>query len=178
MTEKQMSTPPDASQVELRARRVRVLILDVDGVMTDGRVTYHSGGGDSKTFHVRDGLGVQLLLASRCRVALISGRESEVVTRRAEELGIAPVLQGVDDKVAAYESILRELDCKDEDAAYVGDDLPDLPLLRRTGLSFAVADAAPEARASAQVVLRAGGGQGAVREACEIILRAKGAWRV
>ena len=173
-----MSMPPDQSQIESAARRLRLLVLDVDGVLTDGRVTYTTSGEETKTFHVRDGLGVQLLVAAGVRVAIISGRASEVVSRRAAELSIEPVLQGIGDKVAAFEQLLYDFDCPEECSGYIGDDLPDLPVLRRTGLSFAVADAAPEVRTTAHVVLRAGGGQGAVREACEMILRAKGSWNV
>jgi 3-deoxy-D-manno-octulosonate 8-phosphate phosphatase (KDO 8-P phosphatase) len=173
-----MTMPPDTAQVEVRAKKLRALVLDVDGVLTDGHLTYLPGGGESKTFHVRDGLGVQLLIASGVRVALISGRESEVVVRRAKELGVDLLFLGIADKVEAFEAVLKETGATEEECGYVGDDLPDLPLLRRAGLSFAVADAAPEARAAAHVVLRAGGGQGAVREACERILKAKGAWRV
>ncbi|MCK6545586.1 HAD hydrolase family protein [Myxococcota bacterium] len=173
-----MSMPPDPSQIEARAKRVQALVLDVDGVLTDGRLTYLPGGGESKTFHVRDGLGIQLLLASGVKVALISGRESEVVVRRARELGIMHLSLGIADKVEAFEELLADFGITDEDVAYAGDDLPDLPLLRRVGLAFAVADAAPEVRASAHIVLRAGGGQGAVREACERILKARGAWKV
>ena len=173
-----MSLLPNPTDVEARARRIRVLILDVDGVLTDGRVTYLTGGIEAKTFHVRDGLGVQLMHAARMRVAILSGRESELVERRARELGIDPVLQGVDDKVAAFEKILKQVDVPETDAAYIGDDLPDVPIFKRAGLAMAVADAVPEVRAAAHVVLRAGGGQGAVREACEMILKARGAWKV
>lgn len=173
-----MSLPPNLQEIEARAQKIRLLIMDVDGVLTDGRVLYLPGGGEAKAFHVRDGLGTQLLIASGVRVALISGRESETVTRRAEELGIRPALQGVGDKVEAFEIILKDADASPEQTAYIGDDLPDLPILDRVGLGFAVADAAPEVRARAHVVLRAGGGQGAVREACELLLRAKGAWNV
>jgi 3-deoxy-D-manno-octulosonate 8-phosphate phosphatase (KDO 8-P phosphatase) len=173
-----MTMPPDQSQVDARLKKLRVLVLDVDGVLTDGRLTYLPGGGESKTFHVRDGLGVQLLIASGVKVALISGRESEVVIRRAKELGIELLFVGIADKVEAFETVLKQTSSTEEEVGYVGDDLPDLPLLRRSGLSFAVADAAPEVRAAAHVVLRSGGGQGAVREACERILKAKGAWRV
>ena len=170
--------PPDSAQIEGRAKKCRLFVLDVDGVLTDGHLTYMPGGGESKTFHVRDGLGVQLLIASGVKVAMISGRESEVVVRRARELGIDLLFLCIADKVDAFETAMRESNATEEEVAYVGDDLPDLPLLRRAGLSFAVADAAPEVRAAAHVVLRAGGGQGAVREACERILKAKGAWRV
>jgi 3-deoxy-D-manno-octulosonate 8-phosphate phosphatase (KDO 8-P phosphatase) len=173
-----MSNLPDPTIIDARAQKIRVLILDVDGVLTDGRLTYLPGGGESKTFHVRDGLGIQLFLASGGQVAWISGRESEVVVRRAQEIGVALLELGIEDKVTAYESILKKLGCSDEEVAYVGDDLPDLPLIRRAGLGLAVADAAPEVRSAAHVVLRSGGGQGAVRETCERILKAKGAWRV
>jgi 3-deoxy-D-manno-octulosonate 8-phosphate phosphatase (KDO 8-P phosphatase) len=173
-----MAMPPDPTQIESRAKKIRVLVLDVDGVLTDGRLVYLPGGGEAKTFHVRDGLGIQLLAASGTRVALVSGRESEVVARRAKELGIELAFLGIQDKVEAYDLMLKQTGIPEDEVAYVGDDLPDLPLIRRAGLSFAVADAAPEVRAAAHVVLRAGGGQGAVREACERILKAKGAWRV
>lgn len=173
-----MSMPPDTAQIDARAKKTRLFVLDVDGVLTDGRLTYLPGGGEAKTFHVRDGLGIQLLIASGVKVAMISGRESEVVVRRARELGIELLFVGIADKVEAFENAMKETSATDEEVAYVGDDLPDLPLLRRAGLSFAVADAAPEVRAAAHVVLRSGGGQGAVREACERILKAKGAWRV
>lgn len=173
-----MSAQLEPSQVEARGQRIRALVLDVDGVLTDGRLTYLPSGGESKTFHVRDGLGIQLLQASGVKVAFLSGRESEVVARRGRELGVELMSLGIEDKVVAYESMLQELHVEDQDVAYIGDDLPDLPLIRRAGLGFAVADAAPEVRQVAAVVLRTNGGQGAVREACERILKAKGAWRV
>lgn len=173
-----MSLPPDPSVIEARAQQIRGLVLDVDGVLTDGRLTYMPGGGESKTFHVRDGLGIQLFIASGGVVAFISGRESEVVVRRAAELGVQHLELGIADKVVAFDDLLCKMDCSDHEVAYVGDDLPDIPLLRRAGLSLAVADAAPEVRSASHVVLRSGGGQGAVREACERILKAKGAWRV
>lgn len=151
-------------------------MLDVDGVLTDGKVTYLPGGEEGRSFHVRDGLGIQLMRAGQIPVAFVSGRDSEVVRRRAAELGVELVRLGIQDKVAAYEELLSGLGLRDEEAAYIGDDLPDLPIIQRCGLSFAVADAAPELRLSAHVVLRCGGGEGAVREACERILKAQGHW--
>ena len=173
-----MVMPPSAADIDARAQRVRALLLDVDGVLTDGRMTYLPGGGETRSFHVRDGLGVQLLMAAGIPVVFISGKRNEVVQRRGEELGVKLLKLGVEDKVAAFEACVQELDVTEEEVAYVGDDLPDLPLIRRCGLGFAVADAAPEVRATANVVLRANGGQGAVREVCERILKAKGNWRV
>lgn len=166
----------DRTEVDARAGRIRVLVLDVDGVLTDGKVTYLPDGQEGRTFHVRDGLGIQLMRAGQVPVAFVSGRDSEVVRRRASELGVEYVRLGIQDKVAAYEELLGSLDLSDEEAAYVGDDLPDLEIIQRCGLSFAVADAAPELRLAAHVVLRSGGGEGAVREACECILKAQGHW--
>lgn len=173
-----MVMPPSAADIDARAQRVKALLLDVDGVLTDGRMTYLPGGQETRTFHVRDGLGVQLLMAAGIPVGFISGKEAEVVRRRGEELGVKVMKLGVEDKVAAFEACVKEMEVQEEQVAYVGDDLPDLPLIRRCGLGFAVADAAPEVRATANVVLRANGGQGAVREVCERILKAKGNWRV
>ncbi|MBX2812981.1 MAG: HAD hydrolase family protein [Myxococcales bacterium] len=168
----------DSQAIDARAIRIRALVLDVDGVLTDGRVLLLPGGEEGRTFNVRDGLGIQLMGAGRrpIPVAFLSGRDSEAVRRRATELGVKEVHLGIPDKVAAYEQLLTTFGVKDENVAYVGDDLPDLPLLERCGLSFAVADAVSEVRSAAHVVLRAGGGQGAVREACERILKAQGAW--
>ena len=173
-----MSLPPQPADLEGRAHKVRALALDVDGVLTDGRLMYLPDGSEAKTFHVRDGLGIQLMMASGCAVALISGRSSEATERRARELGIELTYLGIDDKVAAFEDLLSRLGLTADEVAYVGDDLPDLALMKRAGLAFAVADAAPEVRTAADVVLRTNGGQGAVREACERILKAKGAWNI
>ena len=173
-----MSEPWGAAYLEERARSVRALVLDVDGVLTDGRLYYLADGSEVKVMHARDGLGLQLLRAAGLGVALISGRASPIIERRAAELGIEVVLQGIRDKVAAYEQVLAQMRLNDQLVAYVGDDLPDLPILSRAGLSFAPADAAPEVRGSVAVVLRSNGGQGAVREVCERLLKARGAWAV
>lgn len=157
---------------------MKALLLDVDGVLTDGRVTYLPDGGEGRTFHVRDGLGLQLLSAAGIAVGFLSGKSSEVVQRRGEELGVDLLMLGIDDKVTAFEQATQKLGVTDEEIAYIGDDLPDLPLIRKAGLGFAVADSCSEVRAAARIVLRANGGQGAVREACERILKAKGNWRV
>lgn len=173
-----MASSLSSSAFAERCEKVRALVLDVDGVMTDGKLTFLPDNQEAKTFHVRDGLGIQLVLAAGLHVAVISGRESDLVARRCSELGVSLLLQGIHDKVAAVERIRAHLDVTLDAMAYVGDDLPDLPAFHRVGLAFAVADAAPEVRQAAHLVLRTNGGHGAVREACERLLKAQGHWNV
>jgi 3-deoxy-D-manno-octulosonate 8-phosphate phosphatase (KDO 8-P phosphatase) len=156
------------------AARVRLLVLDVDGVLTDGRLYYGARGETLKAFHVRDGLGLKLLEAAGVRVAVISGRRSSTTRTRCRELGVRHVLQGVDDKLAAFHRLRRQLRLACADCACVGDDLPDVPLMREVALSFAVADAHPQARNAAHVITRLSGGAGAVREICDYLLDARG----
>jgi 3-deoxy-D-manno-octulosonate 8-phosphate phosphatase (KDO 8-P phosphatase) len=155
------------------AARVRLLVLDVDGVMTDGRLYYGARGEALKVFHVRDGLGVKRLAAAGITVAVISGRRSGMTARRCRELGIRHLLQGVDDKLAAFHRLRSRLRVPSGECACVGDDLPDVALMREVGLSFAVADAHPQARGAAQVITRLPGGKGAVREVCDYLLEAR-----
>jgi YrbI family 3-deoxy-D-manno-octulosonate 8-phosphate phosphatase len=155
---------------------VLALICDVDGVLTDGRVVLGSGGLELKSFHVADGTGIKYLLRSGIGVGFLTGRESDAVARRAEELGVAHVRQGAKDKLPAYESLAAALGVPDEGVCYVGDDLPDLPVLRRVGCPVAVADAREEVRAVAHYVTEAPGGHGAVRELAEHILKARDRW--
>lgn len=155
------------------AARVRLLVLDVDGVLTDGRLYYGMRGETLKVFHVRDGLGLKLLAAAGVTVAVISGRRSAMTARRCRELGVRHLLQGVEDKLAAFHRLRTRLRVGPEDCACVGDDLPDVPLMREVGLSFAVADAHPTARSAARMVTRLAGGAGAVREVCDYILEAR-----
>jgi 3-deoxy-D-manno-octulosonate 8-phosphate phosphatase (KDO 8-P phosphatase) len=159
-----------------RARKVRLLIMDVDGVLTDGRIIQDSQGHELKVFDVKDGHGIVMAHRAKLRTALISGRESETITRRAEELGIAIVFQKIWNKLEVYEKILEETHLVHEEVAYIGDDLIDIPLLRRVGLAVAVADAVDEVKAHAHLITQRAGGQGAVREVIEAILRAQGAW--
>lgn len=156
--------------------RVRLLLLDVDGVLTDGRVVYTAAGDEIKSFHVRDGSGIKYWRQAGGRVAILSGRTSDAVVRRAQELGIAPVVQGADEKLLALRRILSETGLTADQVCAVGDDLPDLPVLTRCGLAVAVADAAPEVKAVAHRVTAAPGGQGAVREAIEWLMRGQGTW--
>jgi 3-deoxy-D-manno-octulosonate 8-phosphate phosphatase (KDO 8-P phosphatase) len=162
--------------VPARSAVIELLLLDVDGVLTDGSVIYADDGTEWKRFHVRDGSGLKLWRAAGKRSAIVSGRTSAAVARRASELGIDPVLQGRDDKLAALAEVLTATGLRPEQVCAVGDDLPDVPVLRRCGLAVAVADACPEVRAVAHHVTAAPGGRGAVREAIEWLLKLNGRW--
>lgn len=156
-----------------RAARVRLVVFDVDGVFTDGRLYYGPSGEELKVFHVHDGQGVKRLLRQGVAAAVISGRDSAAVSRRMQDLGIAHVFQGDEDKLPIFERLLKKLALKPEETACVGDDLPDLPLLEAAGLAIAVANALPAVRAKAHLVTGAMGGAGAVREVCDLILAAR-----
>jgi 3-deoxy-D-manno-octulosonate 8-phosphate phosphatase (KDO 8-P phosphatase) len=170
------------SSPELRTLRERCaaidwLVLDVDGVLTDGGIVYGGGGLELKQFHVRDGAGLNFWHRAGKHSALITGRDSPVVAVRAAELGVTRVCQGAADKLAVLRRLLAETAARPEAVCYVGDDLPDLPPLRHCGLAVAPADACPEVRSAAHYVTRNAGGRGAVREAVELILHAQGAWQ-
>jgi len=155
---------------------VRVLFLDVDGVMTDGRILIGEDGRELKSFHVKDGLGLKALQAAGIEVVLVSGRRSSSVLQRAEELGIGAVHQGVPDKAGLCLRLMAERGLNREQAASMGDDLPDLGMFQVTGVRMTVADGAEEVRREAHYVTRSKGGEGAVREACEWLLKARGKW--
>ena len=163
-----------------RAARVRVLLVDVDGTMTDGSVTLLSQTNGTaleiKTFDAHDGQGLTLAQSAGLRTGCITGRESSALLRRAYEMKMEFVYMKQPLKMPAYEDVLKKADVSDEEIAYVGDDLPDIPLLRRAGLAVAVADAVPEVKAVAHYTTIAPGGHGAIREAVEVILRSKGIW--
>ncbi|MFQ5802883.1 MAG: KdsC family phosphatase [Candidatus Methylomirabilales bacterium] len=163
-------------EVRHRAKRIRLLLLDVDGVLTDGGIVYGSEGLEVLTFHVRDGLALKVAQASGITVGLLSGRKSEALLRRAEELNLEEVHTGVEDKIGVYRQLLMRYRLNDPQVAYVGDDLPDLPLLRRVGLAITVADAPAEVRNAAHLVTSLAGGRGAVRETVEWLLRSQGVW--
>jgi 3-deoxy-D-manno-octulosonate 8-phosphate phosphatase (KDO 8-P phosphatase) len=165
------------SALEDRLRSIRLLLLDVDGVLTDGRIIYEPfGGSELKAFDVKDGQGIRLLQTAGVQVGILSSRESDAVTQRASELGIDIVFQGAADKVATYERIHAELAMIPEQIAYMGDDLVDVPVMRRVGFAAAPADASPDVQQHAHYVCARGGGRGAVREVCEMLLKAQGAW--
>ncbi len=157
-----------------RARAVKLAIFDVDGVLTDGRLYFLTDGSEFKTFNTLDGHGIKMLIASGVRTAIISGRKTPVVERRAQGLGIHHLYQGREDKLVVLEQLLSELALAPEQVAYLGDDLPDLPVIRRVGLGMAVASADAFVRSHAHGVTQARGGEGAAREFCELIMRAQG----
>jgi len=160
-----------------RLSRIELLVLDVDGVLTDGRIVYTDAGAELKAFHVRDGSGLKLWTSLGKKAGIITGRRSAIVQRRADELGITAVIQGAADKKTALVQMLAELNLSAERACAIGDDLPDLPMLRACGLAVAVADGCAEAKEDADYVTQAAGGCGAVREVIEWILRAQGVWQ-
>ncbi len=155
-----------------KLREIRAIFLDVDGVLTDGSIVYTSGGVESKAFHVQDGLGIRLAMEKGLRVGLITGRRSEVVERRARELGITDLYQGSLDKASVLDEIEAVYDLKDEQVAYMGDDILDLPVLRRVGFSAAPANAHPAVLQAVDFVTGNTGGNGAVREMIDYILAA------
>ena len=155
------------------ARRIALLVLDVDGVLTDGGLWYGARGELMKRFHVRDGHGIKLLRAAGIEVAVISGRQSPAVKHRCRELGVRQLLQGIADKGAALDRLLRRFDVSDTQVACIGDDTPDIPLFVRVGLAVAVSDAHPLAQRAAHCRTRLPGGQGAVREVCHWLLAAR-----
>lgn len=161
---------------ENKLKHIKVLLLDVDGVLTDGRIIYDDRGVEIKEFNVKDGLGIRMLMSAGIPVGIVTGRSCPALQHRCRNLGIDLVLDGVRNKAEVLEGILHSLSAVPDDIAFMGDDLPDLPLMRRVGLSIAVSDAHPLVAAQAHMVTAAEGGKGAVREVCETILKARGLW--
>jgi 3-deoxy-D-manno-octulosonate 8-phosphate phosphatase (KDO 8-P phosphatase) len=169
-----------SAEVQRRAKKIRLLLMDVDGVLTDGRIYLQSlpdgTATEMKVFYAQDGAGLKLLHAMGVRTGLITGRDSPATARRAREAQVDFVYQQRDEKLPAYEEILRAAGVSDAETGYIGDDLPDLPVMARAGLAVAVANAAPEVKRAAHYVTARTGGQGAVREVVELILKAQGRW--
>ena len=162
--------------LDQRCERIELVLADVDGVLTDGRVVYNNQGIETKRFHIRDGLGIKLWHKAGYKFGLVTQRSSQIVKLRAAELNVTIVRQGTQDKLATLKEVLAELGLSAAQACYIGDDLPDLPVMRAVGLSVAVADACEEVRQAAHLVTALGGGQGAVRETLEKILKAQRRW--
>lgn len=169
-----MSRSPTLSQ---RCARIELLVLDVDGVLTEGGIIYANDGGEIKHFHVRDGSGLAVWKHLGKKSAIITGRKSPIVEVRAAELDINPVFQGTTQKLEPFRKILAATQLTAEQACFIGDDFPDLPVMRRCGLAVAVADACPDVLAEAHYITQAPGGQGAVRETIELILNCQGHWQ-
>jgi 3-deoxy-D-manno-octulosonate 8-phosphate phosphatase (KDO 8-P phosphatase) len=163
----------DLSGFQAALRRVRLLVLDVDGVLTDGRLFYGPKGESLKAFHVRDGFGIKQAANAGVTVAILSGRKSAAVASRARELGIRHVVQGASDKLVALRKLAKSRGVSLEECACVGDDTPDAPILEAAGLGIAVADAHPDALAAANLVTTRTGGHGAVREVCDWLVAAR-----
>ena len=157
-----------------KAAQVRLVIFDVDGVLTDGRLYFGNDGNEFKAFHIRDGHGMKMLQANGVDLAVISGRHAAATERRMNDLGIRYVYLGVQDKLVAFRELLTRLELEPERVAYVGDDVIDLPVMRRVGLAIAVGDADPFVRRHAHWQTPSRGGRGAVRDVCELILEARG----
>jgi 3-deoxy-D-manno-octulosonate 8-phosphate phosphatase (KDO 8-P phosphatase) len=170
-SERMPSSSPDALE---RARRIRLMVFDVDGVLTDGRLWYGVTGEELKVFHAFDGHGLKMLAASGVVCALLSGRRSPAVAARAAELGIEHALQGIDDKLAEFRRLLEHLGLAPEAAGFMGDELVDLPVLTRCGLACAPCEAPEAVRARAHFVAALPAGRGAAREVCEYVMRAQG----
>ncbi|HKF52218.1 MAG TPA: HAD hydrolase family protein [Candidatus Acidoferrales bacterium] len=169
-----------SAEVRRRAKKIRLLLMDVDGTLTNGTVclqAFPDGAvADLKVFNAHDGAGVKLASIVGLRSGVITGRNSPATTQRAQEMGVEFVFQGQARKVSAFEEIVKRANVRDEEVAYMGDDLPDLPLLERAGLAVAVGDAVIEVKRAAHYVTRAKGGEGAARELVELILKAQGRW--
>jgi 3-deoxy-D-manno-octulosonate 8-phosphate phosphatase (KDO 8-P phosphatase) len=160
--------------ISSKAKKIKLLLLDVDGVMTDGRIILDDRGNEIKAFHVRDGHGIKLAQRAGIVVGIITGRSSEVVNIRARELGITEVYQGAHEKIAVYDALLAKCGFRDDEAAYIGDDVVDIEIFKRVGMAAAVADADPGVKPYVDMVTRAAGGRGAVREVINVILKARG----
>ena len=162
--------------IEERAQRIELMLSDVDGVLTDGSVEFDNQGIETKRFHIRDGLGIRLWRRAGFRFGIITGRSSHIVRLRAAELDIELVRQGVNDKLEVVHKILAELQIGLEQVCFIGDDLPDLAVIRQVGLGVAVADGSDDVRRAAHYVTRLHGGRGAVRETIELVLKSQGRW--
>jgi len=163
-------------KIDARCQNIELILADVDGVLTAGQIIFNNQGIETKQFHIRDGLGIRLWQRAGYKFGLITGRSSHVVKVRAAELGIEIVRQTAEDKLPVAQEILGQLNLAPERVCYIGDDLPDVPVIRYVGLGVAVADACPEARTAAHHVTTLGGGSGAVRETIELVLKAQRRW--
>ncbi len=157
--------------LRLKTKKIKLLLLDVDGVLTDGRIILDNHGNELKAFHVRDGHGIKLAQKAGITIGIITGRKSNVVSLRAQELGIQEVHQGVHDKISVYESLIEKYHLQDDEVAYMGDDVVDLSIFRRVGIAATVSDSDPFIQPFVDVVMKTSGGRGAVREFINLLLK-------
>jgi len=160
-----------------KCKKIKLMLFDVDGVLTDGGIIYNENGKEIKVFNVKDGLGIRLLMKADIQVGIVTGRSSEALRHRCQNLGSTLVYEGVRDKGALLDEIVKTTGFRFEEIAFMGDDLPDLPIMRKVGLSIAVADAHESVIEQADMVTQANGGNGSVREVCEKILKSQGRWK-
>jgi 3-deoxy-D-manno-octulosonate 8-phosphate phosphatase (KDO 8-P phosphatase) len=167
---------PETSDIDARAQRIKILLMDCDGVLTDGRLWLMVDGDEQKAFHARDGQGISLCHHAGLKTGIISGRTSSAVERRAQDLKMSYVRQEAKDKIKALDEILAAAGVTANECAYIGDDVADIPVMHRVALAVAVADAVPETKQAAHYVTQLKGGHAAVREVCDLILKAQGKW--
>lgn len=167
---------PETPDIDARAKRIKLLLMDCDGVLTDGRLWLMADGDEQKAFHARDGQGISLCHHAGLKTGIITGRTSSAVERRAQELKMSYVRQEAKDKIKALDEILAEAGVSANECAYIGDDVADIPVMQRVALAVAVADAVPETKQAAHYVTELKGGHGAVREVCDLVLKAQGKW--
>jgi len=163
--------------IKERLQKVKLLIMDVDGVLTDGKIIFDDRGGELKFFDVQDGLGVVILRRAGIKTAIITAKGSKVVERRSADMQVDKLYQDADDKTVAFEHLLQELDLKAEEACFIADELIDLPVIKKAGFAVAVKNAAPEVKEHAHYITKRSGGNGAVREVIEMILKAQNKWK-
>jgi 3-deoxy-D-manno-octulosonate 8-phosphate phosphatase (KDO 8-P phosphatase) len=166
----------DRIELKTRAKKIKMILMDTDGVLTEGKIIFFSGGGEAKAFDVKDGVGIKLAQRVGIKTGIITGRSSEAVTRRAQELGIDELCQGAREKLISYEEIISKHSLKDEEVCFIGDDIIDIPVLKRVGFPVAVADAHKDILSFTAYQTDLKGGQGAVREVIDFIIRAQGKW--
>ena len=159
-----------------KLKHIQLLLLDVDGVLTDGSIIYNDAGSETKIFNARDGLGLKMAMQAGIKIGIVTGRSSNALRHRCDNLGIRHLFDGIADKAIILKQIAAQTGVGPENAAFMGDDLPDLPIMKRTGFAIAVADAHEIVRQKADWTTRARGGHGAVREVCEALLKAQGFW--
>lgn len=165
------------SDAEKRLRNIKLLLLDVDGVMTDGSIVYNGSGEEIKSFSVKDGLGIRMLMETGVNIGIVTGRSSDALYHRCKNLHIQIIFDGISDKASALDKITEKTGIKEERIAYIGDDLPDIPIMRKVGTPVAVAGAHEEVIEAAHIVTSLEGGKGAIREVCEAIIKAQGNWQ-